>query len=114
MESNLIMDDQFKLSGWAMTLYGLATFSAFIYVLFLTITQLSLFESFSFVVNVLLLIMFLINVLPLFCGFHLLKHNKNIHKLALPTSVIIMLAFPVGTVVGGLYLWQRYKNTKQE
>ncbi len=105
------MDDQFKLSGWAMTLYGFATLSAFIYILFLSITQLSLFESFSFVVSVLLFIIFLINVLPLLCGLHLLKHNKNIHKLALPTSVVIMLAFPVGTVVGGIYLWQRYKNT---
>jgi len=114
MESNEFMDDKFKLSAWAMILYGIATFSAFIYALFLSLTQLALFESFSFVVSVLLLTVFLINVLPLFCGVHLLKQNNNIHKLALPTSIIILLAFPVGTLVGSLYLWQKYKKSNNK
>ena len=98
-----------------MTLYGLATFSLFIYAYFTMVTQISIFESLSFFTSILaillLIVIFLISFLPLFCGVQLLKENVKCHKLAFPVSIIIMLAFPLGTAVGGLYLWQRYRNT---
>jgi len=72
---------------------------------------LSVFNELDVKTNAILLGVALMTLLVTICGVNLLKGEQKIHWLALPVSVVIMFAFPVGTIVGGLYLLERRKNS---
>ena len=42
-------------------------------------------------------------------GYALLVGLRWASKLCLPISVFVLFAFPVGTAIGGYYLWYYYK-----
>ena len=106
------MENKFVVSGWALSLFGavnilgllysysfvmgIASVSGVMQILLLTIISLSIVVSF----------------LALLSGIYLLKNNDAVHKVALPVSFAIMISVPIGTVVGALYLWQRYESSK--
>jgi len=104
------MDNQFKESGWAFVIYGsfsfLVSLAVYVFITFLTHNS-----DISFLISLLLGIFLVFSFLILLCGLQLLKGNKGVHKVALPLSIITLFNAPVGTIVGGLYLWQRFKNT---
>ena len=104
------MDNQFKISGIAFTAYGAFEVLAFLFVYVFGATQLSSIESLPISILLLVNILLAINFLALLCGIYLLKQNQAVHKFALPVSIVLLLSFPFGTFVGGLYLWQRFKN----
>ncbi|MBA6263851.1 MULTISPECIES: hypothetical protein [unclassified Colwellia] len=105
------MDNQFKISGWAFTIYGAVATCAFLFVYILGISQLSNLDSLPTFLILLINILLVVNFLAWLCGIYLLKQSKTVHKIALPLSIIILLSFPFGTIVGGIYLMQRFKNT---
>ncbi|ROS05412.1 hypothetical protein EDC56_0942 [Sinobacterium caligoides] len=62
------------------------------------------------------LILFLIGLTTLFAllkvivGAYLLKQREGVHKFALPLAVLSLLSFPLGTISGALYLYQRFRR----
>ncbi|WP_220465376.1 MULTISPECIES: hypothetical protein, partial [unclassified Colwellia] len=62
-------------------------------------------------IKLLVSLLFVVNLLAFLCGIYLLKENTVVHKFALPVSIVMLLSFPFGTFVGGLYLWERFKST---
>ena len=105
------MNNQFKVSGVAFTIYGAFAVLAFLFVYILGVTQLSSVQSLPVSIFLLINILLAINFLALLCGVYLLKQSEAIHKIALPVSIILLVSVPFGTVVGGIYLMQRFKNT---
>lgn len=52
----------------------------------------------------------LIGTLPfLAAGVSLLGNFRRAHWVCLPVSILFLFAFPVGTVIGGYYLWFFWK-----
>ena len=105
------MDNQFKVSGIAFTIYGACAVLAFLFAYTFGVTQLSSVQSLPVSIFLLINILLAINFLALLCGVYLLKQNEAVHKIALPVSIILLLSVPFGTIVGGIYLMQRFKNT---
>ncbi len=105
------MGDKYKLSGWAMTLLGIVKISTFIVVLVAFEIPLSVISDLDVEANITLFFIVLMSVLVLICGVQLIKQNHKIHRLALPVSIILLLGFPIGTIVGGLYLLEWRRNT---
>jgi hypothetical protein len=104
------MDDRFKVSGWALTIYGAVALITFLFVYIFGITQISNISSLPTGLFLLINIILVINFLALLCGIYLLKKSIVVHKIALPVSLIIMLSVPFGTLVGAIYLIQRFKE----
>lgn len=105
------MENKYKISGWALTIYGAVSLITLLFgyssfsnhfgpidgMYFLLLALLNLFIAFGF--------------LAFLCGIYLLKNNSAVHRVALPVAVVSMFSFPIGTIAGGLYLWQRHENT---
>ncbi|MDO6427384.1 hypothetical protein Q4489_10185 [Thalassotalea sp. 1_MG-2023] len=104
------MENQFKVSGIAYTIYGAFAIIAFVIAYIFGVTQFTNFQSLPVSIFLLINILLAINFLVLLCGIYLLKQNEAVHKIALPMSIIILLSVPFGTIVGGIYLMQRFKN----
>ncbi|WDE08713.1 hypothetical protein SG34_032940 [Thalassomonas viridans] len=103
-----MMEDKFKVCGWAFTIYGIILLSVSI-ILYVTLINNSLLNVMPF--NYMLFtFVFVVGLLTFLCGIYIFKGNPNVHKIALPISVLALINFPIGTVVGGLYLWLRFKN----
>jgi hypothetical protein len=106
-----IMDNQFKISGWAFTVYGAIVVLAFMFAYYYGVTQYLNVQSIPSGIKLLVSLLFVVNLLAFLCGIYLLKENTVVHKFALPVSIVMLLSFPFGTFVGGLYLWERFKST---
>ena len=104
------MENRFKLSGVAFTLYGFVAAVSFVGFYIFGATQLSSLDNMPLLLLFIINLLFAINLLSLLCGIYLLKQNEAVHKLALPVSILILLSVPFGTIVGGIYLIQRYKH----
>ncbi|RZF82948.1 hypothetical protein EXT46_05715 [Pseudoalteromonas sp. CO325X] len=105
------MDNQFKASGVAFTIYGACTVLAFLLTYIFGITLFSGVQSLPISFFLLIYASLAINFLSLLCGLYLLKQNEAVHKIALPVSILILFSVPFGTIVGSIYLMQRFKNT---
>ncbi|WP_448546454.1 hypothetical protein [Thalassotalea fusca] len=105
------MDNQFKVSGIGLTIYGACAVLAFLFAYIFGVTQIPSIQSLPTSIFLLSSILLAINFLALLCGIYLLKQNEAVHKIALPVSIIILLSVPFGTIVGGIYLIQRFQNT---
>tara|TARA_Y100000588_G_scaffold384946_1_gene477260 strand:+ start:1382 stop:1699 length:318 start_codon:yes stop_codon:yes gene_type:complete len=104
------MDNQFKVSGIAFTIYGACAVLASLCSYIFGVTQLSSVQSLPVSIFLLINTLLAINFLALLCGVYLLKQNEAVHKFVLPVSIIILLSVPFGTIVGGIYLMKRFKN----
>jgi len=99
---NVIMEDKYKICGWAFSIYGalILVFSAFVYsIISIEIGSL----DFIFFIAA-----FVLGLLTFLCGVLIFKGNKYRHKIALPIAVLSLVNIPLGTLVGGFYLWLRY------
>jgi len=106
------MERSFKESGWTFLVCGSFAVCWSLYLYFLSFHEHPLLDfglNFSFYSILSVLLVFYSSIA--LCGFYLIKGNSNVHKIALPLSIVLLVFFPVGTVIGGIYLWQRYKNT---
>lgn len=94
----------FSLSGWLFSIYG-GTFLVF----FLGFNNfiVSKVSVLPFPIHIFIYCVITLNFLTLLCGIYLLKENENVHKVTLPIAFFILLSFPLGTLVGGVYLYQR-------
>ncbi|BBM00073.1 hypothetical protein [Microbulbifer sp. GL-2] len=57
-----------------------------------------------------LLLFALVNIVGIFAGFLVIKDSKFAVNLALPFSMVSIVNFPVGTLVGGFYIWQHLRK----
>jgi len=48
-------------------------------------------------------------ILQISAGHALLKNHRWAHRLSLPSSIVLLISFPFGTVLGLYYLRFRYK-----
>lgn len=103
------MNKKFEISGWSFIAYGvLFSITSILALLMLSkfddsFPHIGIFHAF-FVFGV------AINILTVFCGAGLLMGKEYVHKIALPVSIFLLLNVPVGTVVGGIYLWQKLQK----
>jgi hypothetical protein len=100
------MEDKYKTSAWLFIVYG-GVMIAFIFTMFNWMERLNNFPSITYI---LLSILLIGNMLTLMCGIFLLKNNDNAHKFGIPVAIFTILNFPLGTIVGGIYLWTRFKS----
>ncbi|WP_346839366.1 hypothetical protein [Microbulbifer sp. SAOS-129_SWC] len=57
-----------------------------------------------------LLLFTLVNFVGIFAGILVIKDSKYAVNLALPFSIVSILNIPVGTLVGGFYIWQNLRK----
>ena len=103
------MQNKFKMSGFALSLYGALTLIpilAFYPYFSKYVTSLSQFCWFQ--IGLMNLVM-IVSFLSLLSGVFLLKNNAAAHRFAFPISVVLLLSFPFGTIAGAIYLWQRHE-----
>jgi len=111
VEVNSGMDNKFKVSGIAFTLYGVLAVLAFISKYMFGVNQLSNIQTLPTIVVFMGSLFSVVHLLALLCGVYLLKKNEAVHKIALPISIVILFIIPFGTITGVIYLMERYKNT---
>jgi len=101
------MNDQFKLSSWAFSIYGGLTSISLLLVAYIVLEPNSLsMRSPPTGLFVFYSVQFAIHLVAFSSGILLLKQNPFAHKLALPASLLILISFPVGTIIGLMYLWR--------
>lgn len=105
------MDNNFKVSGMAFTLYGGFTVFVFLAVYLFGASLLSNIQSLPTHLFFIISVLFVINFLALLSGIYLLKNNEVVHKVALPLSIVLLFSVPFGTITGAIYLVERYKST---
>ncbi|WP_323845542.1 hypothetical protein [Microbulbifer magnicolonia] len=105
------MSSEEKISGWLIIAYSsfmVLMLSAAFSVFFGSFTEVvvnapnSLFGIYGTV----LLFFILINLLGVIAGILVVMGKNYASRLALPFSIVSILNVPVGTVVGGFYIWQ--------
>lgn len=102
----MLINDQFKFSGWAFSIYGGLSSFGLLAVVFPLLDPGSVSTgSPSTPIYVLYGILLATHLLALLSGICLLKQHPFAHKLALPASFFIMMSFPIGTIIGVYYLW---------
>ncbi|MFD1621568.1 hypothetical protein [Thalassotalea marina] len=104
------MDNQYKISGLAFTLYGALSTIVFLAIYIFGGITLSDTSKLPLLVLLMINIMLAVNFLCFLCGIYLLKQNKTVHSIAMPLSVILLLSIPFGTIVGSLYLIERFRK----
>ncbi len=57
-----------------------------------------------------LLLFALVNIVGILAGFLVIKDSDIAVNLALPFSMVSILNVPVGTIVGGFYIWQHLRK----
>jgi len=55
-------------------------------------------------------------IMQIAAGYALLKNHRWAHKISIPVSLLLLIAFPFGTLLGLYYLWFRFlsKSRKKE
>lgn len=104
------MNKNYEFSGWMMTCFGLFKVISFIGIFVYFDIPFSAFEDLDTTTALLVIITAITTLLAIFCGIGLIKGHQNIHWLALPVALLVMFEFPVGTIVGGMYLLERRKT----
>lgn len=99
------MDEQYKYSGLTMLSYGV--FSFLTCVMFHYYTYALRYSPYAIAFAYTIMV---ISFLSILCGVYLVKRNTNVHKIALPVSLLILFNFPFGTIAGSFYLWERFRN----
>jgi len=54
----------------------------------------------------------LISALEILAGYALLTRKGWSSRVCLPVAVLALLSFPIGTLVGGYYLWYYFKYVR--
>ncbi|MCC5826327.1 hypothetical protein [Alkalimonas sp.] len=105
----MLSKHQYRMAGWAFVLYGGAGVLWFFNLRLLDMSYQPFLHllPIPFLLHVNLMLM--IDFLTLLCGIYLLKQHEPVHRLALPVALVNLLALPIGTLVGGLYLWLYFK-----
>ncbi|MEE2000912.1 hypothetical protein QWY20_05560 [Alkalimonas sp. MEB108] len=106
----MLSKQQYSMAGWAFAIYGGSGVLWFFNLQLLDISYQPFLHllPIPFLLHVNLILM--IDFLTLLCGIYLLKQHDSVHRVALPVAMINLLALPIGTMVGGLYLWFYYKR----
>ncbi|MGB1198067.1 MAG: hypothetical protein ACPG46_03410 [Thalassotalea sp.] len=107
------MNNPFKVSGIALTAYGAFEIIVFLYSYYGSATPINSIAKLPISMLLLICLLLAVNLLAFLCGIYLLNRNEAVHKIALPVSVVLLLSLPFGTIVGGIYLVQRYKVLKR-
>jgi len=105
------LKNYYKVTGYAFILYGFLGLAISIY--FGSNSDGLAFNNFNTIfVYVLYCLFITVHFLAFLSGFYLIKGAPKVHKVALPIAIIIMLNFPIGSAIGGFYLWQysKYKD----
>jgi hypothetical protein len=107
----MIVNDQYKFSGWAFSIYGGLTSISLLSVAYFVLGPNSLSTSSPpTVLFVFYGVLIATHLLAFLGGILLLKQHPFAHKIALPASFLIMMSFPVGTIIGGNYLWWWFQD----
>jgi len=55
-------------------------------------------------------------VIQITAGYALLKNHRWAHKVSIPASLLLLISFPFGTLLGLYYLWFRFlsKSRRRE
>jgi hypothetical protein len=103
----MIMNNQYKLSGWAFSIYGGLTSISLLSVAYIVLEPNSLsMRAPPTALFIFYGVQFATHLAAFLGGILLLKQNPFAHKIALPASLFILLSFPVGTIIGLMYLWR--------
>jgi hypothetical protein len=100
------MGDKYKKSGWGFLIYGF-TLSIIMLVYFQYIKN---FNDLSLMYYLLSIAVFILTLATSICGYYLINYNSKIHKFSVPIAWVLMINVPVGTFIGGAYLWIHLKN----
>ncbi|SHF19592.1 hypothetical protein SAMN04487965_1601 [Microbulbifer donghaiensis] len=105
------MSREERISGWLIIVYAsfmLLVLSAAFLIFFANFGEVvvSAPASLFSIYGTALLFFILINLLGLIAGILVVRGEDSASRLALPFSIVSILNVPVGTLVGGFYLWQ--------
>lgn len=103
------MDNHFKESAWAFLAYGTLSLLVLLNLYFFFLENFADGSMFELFASLLIGLFAIVSLLMIYTGLQLLKGQPKAHKLALPIAIITLLHVPVGSIVGGIYLWQRNK-----
>ncbi len=102
------MEDKYKVCGWAFAIYG--ALIIFLSVIIYSMIPINSTLNFLILNYALFSVVSVVGLLTFLCGIQFFKGNPNVHKFALPLSILALINVPIGSAVGGLYLWLRYKD----
>lgn len=100
------MDDPYKFPGWAFIIYGGFTSLALIWAAYLVGEPRALSPGASSIVVAMFGFLLFTHLLALLGGVLLLAHSPIAHKVAFPASLFMLISFPVGTILGMIYVWR--------
>jgi len=99
------MNEKYKKCGWLFVIYGTIVTSLML-VTFQYIRDFSAIPTPYYYVTALI---YLLHLSLIICGFLLIQSKHKVHNFMLPLSIITCLNVPLGSFIGGYYLYLRFK-----